>query len=199
MNRCSSDSLVHMTQNKYLIRRAQRHASWLTLWGFMLSATLFAAARDAVPVVPLGERTPAYFVDRYGPARSSRNVSQYGFVNPETGTLTVKGEFSVREFRADGLRVRAVFFVPSLKLAEVTLQMERSQWTDEQVTAALSAYGPEWRLTGRNVGQRRWSTPDGARAILLLTSLHIQSPRTVATIEQVRQERETQRKAVPKF
>ncbi len=159
MNPCSSDSLVHMTQHQSMIARVQRSASWLTLLALTLSATLFAAVRDTVSVIPLAERTPAYFVDRYGPARSSRNVSQYGFVNPETGTLTVKGEFSVREFRADGLRVRAVFFVPSLKLAEVTLQMERSQWTDEQVTAALSAYGPEWRLTGRNVGQRRWSTP----------------------------------------
>lgn len=152
-----------------------------------------------MPVVPLGERTPAYFVDRYGPARSARNVSQHAFVDPQTGSLTVKGEFSVREFRTDGLRVRAVFHVPSLKLAEVTLRLASNTWTDEQVEAALSAYGPEWRLTGRNVGQRRWSTPDGARAILLLTSLHIQSPRTVAAIEQARQERETQRKAVPKF
>lgn len=188
-----------MTQNQSMIARVQRRASWLTLLALTLSATLFAAARDTVPVVPLGERTPAYFVDRYGPARSSRNVSQYGFVNPETGTLTVKGEFSVREFRADGLRVRAVFHVPSLKLAEVTLQMERGTWTDERVSAALAAYRPDWSLTGRNLGQRQWTAPDGARALLLLTSLHIQSSGTVAAVEKARQERDAQRKAVPKF
>ena len=150
-------------------------------------------------VIPLAERTPAYFVDRYGPARSSRNVSQHAFMNPQTSSLTVKGEYTVREYRTNGLRVRAVFHVPSLKLAEVTLRLESNTWTDEQVAAALTAYGSDWRLTGGNLGQRRWSSPDGARAILLLTSLHIQSPETIAAIEKVRQEREAQRKAVPKF
>lgn len=172
---------------------------WLSLLSFSFLATLSFAAREPETFIPLAERTPAYFVDRYGPAHSARKVSQHAFVNPQTGSLPVKGEFSVREFRTDGLRVRAVFHVPSLKLAEVTLQMAGRTWTDEQVLAALKAYGHEWKLTGGNLGQRRWTTPDGARAILLLTSLHIQPSKTVAAIEQVRQERDAQRKAVPKF
>jgi hypothetical protein len=172
---------------------------WLSLLTFSFATSLSFAAREPETFIPLAERTPAYFVDRYGPAQSTRKVSQHAFLNPQTGTLPVKGEFSVRQFGTDGLRVRAVFHVPSLKLAEVTLQMERGQWTDAQLTAALSAYGAEWQLTGRNLGQRHWTAPDGARAILLLTSLHIQPHKTVAAIEQARQQRDTQRKAVPKF
>jgi hypothetical protein len=172
---------------------------WLSLLAFSFATSLSTAAREPEAFVPLAERTPAYFVDRYGPARSTRKVSQHAFLNPQTGTLPVKGEFSVREFRTDGLRVRAVFHVPSLKLAEVTLQMAGRTWTDEQVIAALKAYGHEWKLTGVNLGQRRWTTPDRARAILLLTSLHIQPPKTVAAIEQAGKERDAQRKAVPKF
>lgn len=169
-----------------------------TLLSLILATVSIAAAVKPSSSVPLAERTPAYFVDRYGPALSSRNVSQYAFLSPGVGTLTVKGEFSLREYRAEGLRVRAVFHVPSLKLAEVTLQMGRT-WTDEQLKAALAAYGADWRPDGRNIGQQRWTTPDGARAILLLTTLYIQAPGTVSAVEKVRLEGEAKRKAVPKF
>jgi hypothetical protein len=172
---------------------------WLTLLAFSLLATLSFAAREPETFIPLAERTPAYFVDRYGPAHSARKVSQHTFFNPHTGSQPVKGEFSVREFRTDGMRVRAVFHVPSLKLAEVRLQMERGQWTDQQLAAALAAYGPAWQLTGRNVGQRQWSAPDGAKAFHSPMLLYIQPPATVAAVEQARQQRDAQRKAVPKF
>ena len=180
------------------MRRSPGSFATLTLLALTLSATLFAAARDTVPVVPLGERTPAYFVDRYGQARSARNVSQYAFLSTTIGTQIVKGEFSLREYRAQDLRVRTVFHVPSLKLAEVTLHMGRT-WTEEQIKAALAAYGTDWRPDGRNIGQQRWTTPEGARAVLLLTGLYIQPPATVEAVEKARLEAEAKRKAVPKF
>jgi hypothetical protein len=163
------------------------------------ACVLEAESRTAPPFVPLGERTPAYFVDQYGLAKSSRTVSQHAFFSPEGSVISVKGEFSVREFRAEGLRVRTVFHLPSLKLAEVMLRLERVTWTDEQVEAALTAYGREWKLSEKNVGKRIWTAPDGARAILLLTSLHIQPAHAVEFVEKARQEWDAKRKAVPKF
>jgi hypothetical protein len=171
---------------------------WLPSLYLVLATVSIAAAVKTPASVPIAERTPAYFVDRYGTARSVRSVSHFAFLSPGVGALAVKGEFSVRDYHAENLRVRAVFHVPSLKLAEVTLQVGRT-WTDEQLKAALAAYGADWRPDGRNFGQQRWTTPDGARAILLLTTLYIQAPGTVSAVEKVRLEAEAKRKAVPKF
>jgi len=148
--------------------------------------------------VAFPEITPPYFVDRYGLAKSSKNVSKHGFIHPKRGHIEVKGPFSVREFRHGDLRVVAVFYLPSLKLAGVKYSLNRS-WTPEQIQAALSALGTDWKLYDGNIAFKAWRIQDGTIAISILNSLEIQSAALVEDIARELAAKEAARKAVPKF
>jgi hypothetical protein len=168
--------------------------------GFLLCNALasFASAQPAPGSELFADRTPAYFVDRYGSATSSVNAAQHAFLHPRHGNVEIKRQFSIRGFRDGDLRVKAVFYVPSLKLASVILQLPR-RWTEDQIEAALAAYGGEWNPEGSKVVFRTWSRSDGARAIFTLTSLEIQLPEIVSALDERVREEEAQKKVVPKF
>jgi len=91
-----------------------------------------------------------------------------------------------------------VFFLPSLKSAAVTLRLDRA-WTEEQLAAALKAYGGEWELVRRDIGTKIWEAPDGTIAIQMLNSLHIQSKAVMDLVNTELAEREGKREAVPQF
>jgi len=146
---------------------------------------------------PFTERTPAYFVDHYGRSTSSKNVSKYIFLQPGRGNVDIKGQFSVREFKSGDLRVEAFFTLPSLKLAAVKLHLPHI-WTLEQISAALAANGTGWKRVDKP-GTEVWTTPDGLRAIYLLTTLEIQTPAIVLDVELTLKDADAKRKAVPKF
>lgn len=164
---------------------------WVAFVLFLTVSTLALAG-------PLTDKTPAYFVDRYGPAKSSKTVSVHGFVQPERGSIVVKGQFSSREFRQGELRVQPVFFLPKLKLASVRLQLNRA-WTPEQIEAALTAYGGQWTPVKHNGIINTWVAPDGSRAISMLTWLDIQSKEIVDLLEKTAATEEAKRKAIPQF
>ncbi len=146
----------------------------------------------------LDGKSPGYFVDLYGPAKSSSTESSQTFIHPERGGAAIKGQFSVREYRKGDLMIRAVFFLPSLQLAGVRLQLNHS-WTNEQMAAALAAYGGEWQPVMRNISVTAWVAPDGTRAINLLTWLDIQSKTVVDLMQKTLAEDDARQKAVPKF
>lgn len=161
-------------------------------------ASVFSTLLPLVALAgPLDDKTPGYFVDRYGPAKSSGTVSSTSFVEPKQGAVAVKGQFSAREFRKDGLRVQTVFFMPSLQIAAVRLQLDRA-WTPEQIEAALAAYGGEWKLVKAGI-VTYWSAPDGSRAISMLTWIDIQSKAVVEMVDKTLAESEAKRKAIPKL
>lgn len=165
--------------------------SWrLKLLLFVLVSSLQAAG-------PLDDKGPPYFVDRYGPVKSARTVSSATFMDPASGSITVKGLFSSREYRKGELRVQPVFFLPSLELAAVRFQLNRT-WTNEQIEAALKAYGGEWRRVKRGM-ITQWLAPDGSLAISMLTWLDIQSKAIVDLVARTSAENEAKRKAVPNF
>lgn len=163
----------------------------------LMSLPLCAFAQST-KAIPFPELTPPYFVDRYGSAKSSKNVSNFGFVHPKRGVIDVKGPFSVREFRHGDLRTVAVFKLPSLKLAGVKYSLNRS-WTPEQIQAALSALGADWKPYDGNIGFKAWQLQDGTIAISILNSLEIQSAALVETIVNEVVAKDAARKAVPKF
>ena len=142
-------------------------------------------------------KSSAYFVDRYGPAKSSKTVSTASFVHVGRGAISIKGQFSAREFQKGDLRVQPTFFLPSLELAAVRLQMNR-QWTDEQIEAALAAYGGEWKPVKKGI-VTYWVAPDGSMAISMLTWLDILSKPIVDLVAKAVAEDDAKRKAVPKF
>jgi hypothetical protein len=148
---------------------------------------------------PLEDKGPPYFVDRYGTARSSSTESKRWFIGDGRRPATIKGPFSIRTFRKDKLTVEAVFFLPSLKVAGVTLRLGQS-WTDEQIQAALKAYGDDWKRVRRgNVFADEWVAPDGSNAIHLASSLYIQSKAVVDAVVKELAEQDAKRKAVPMF
>lgn len=146
---------------------------------------------------PLDDKGPPYFVDRYGPAKTSKTVSTAVFTDLKHGGVTVKGQFSAREYRQGELRVQPIFILPSLELAAVRLQLNRA-WTDEQVEAALKAYGGEWKLVKRGT-ITHWIAPDGSLAISMLTWLDIHSKAVVDLVSKTSAEAAAKRKAVPTF
>lgn len=146
----------------------------------------------------LDDKTPAYFVDRYGPAKSSGTVSVISAMHVKHGAVNLKGQFSAREFRQGNLLVQCVFFLPSLQLATVRFQMQHS-WTKEQIEAALAAYGGKWAPVSRNGIVDSWVAPDGSIAISMLTWLDIQSKAIVDLVEKTVTADDIKRKAVPKF
>jgi hypothetical protein len=148
---------------------------------------------------PLDDKGPPYFVDRYGPAKSTNTESKQSFFSSGRGAVAIKGPFSVRTYRHDKLRIEAVFHYPSLKLAAVILRMGQS-WTDEQIEAALKAYGGEWRRVKlNNAVVKEWVAPDGSNAICLISSLHIQSKAVADAVAKELAEEDAKRKAVPQF
>lgn len=165
----------------------------------ILAATVLALLPLIALAGPLDDKTPAYFVDRYGPAKSSKVQSTASFTSPSRGAVTVKGQFSVREFRDGDLRVTAVFFYPSLKPAAVRLQLNRA-WTKEQVEAALAAYGGSWQpASSGNPMIKAWVAPDETLAFAILTWVDFQSKEIVALVEKFLAESDAKRKAVPKL
>jgi hypothetical protein len=158
----------------------------------LLSVSLLAAG-------PLDDKGPPYFVDRYGTARSTDTISNHAFISSGRGAVTIKGPFSVRTFQKDKLRVEAVFFSPSLKPAAVNLRMGQA-WSEEQIQAALAAYGGEWQPLKLASGEvREWVAPDGSNAIRLSSSLHIQSKEVVVAVAKELATDDAKRKAVPTF
>ena len=167
-------------------------------WKHGLFAIGCLALLVSVSAGPLDDKSPAYFVDHYGPAKSGETVGKHAFVHTRRGAITVKGQFNTREFRKDDLIVHAVFFLPSLQPAAVRLQMNR-QWTVEQIEAALAAYGGDWKPVSRNGIVNSWVAPDGAMAISMLTWLDIQSKAIVDLTAKTLAEDDAKQKAVPRF
>jgi len=143
-------------------------------------------------------KTSAHYVARYGPAKSSDAVSLHAFTDTKWGGVSVADKFSVREFRDGDLRVQVVFFLPSMSVAAVRLQLNRA-WTSEQIQAALAAYGGEWRSIGPNSMVNSWIAPDGSIAINMLTWIDINSKAIVDLIQKTLAEEAAKRKAIPKF
>lgn len=168
----------------------------LRLIVLLLPVRLFA--QPAPPIQAFTERTPAYFTDRYGFAKSSKTFPKYVFLHPGRGNVEISGQFSVKEFRSGDLRVESIFHLPSLKLAAVKLHLPR-QWTREQNETALAAYGAEWKPVSGNPALKLWITPNGVRAISILNSLEIQSAAVIQATERALQDADAKRKAIPKF
>src|SRR4051812_14361960 len=110
---------------------------------FFLLLPLIAPAASNDAASAFTERTPAYFVDRFGLPKSSHDESAHDFFQPGRGTTVIQGPFSIREYRTGDLRITAVFNLPSLKLAGVKLRLSRP-WTPEQISAGLGGYRASW-------------------------------------------------------
>jgi hypothetical protein len=162
-------------------------------------ALLLAASRITAIAGALDDKTPAYYVDRYGPPKSGVIKSTAAFAEPTYGSVEIKGPFSIREFREGDLRVEAIFNHPSLKLAAVRLQLNHP-WTEAQIEAALAAYGGDWKpIRLKHTTIRTWAAPDGSRATEILTTIHIQSRAVTEIVEKTLAEFDAKRKAIPKL
>jgi len=73
------------------------------------------------------------------------------------------------------------------------------EWNDEQIEAALAAYGGEWKPITRNGVVTSWIAPDGSLAIKMLTWLDILSKPIVDQVAKAVADDDAKRKAVPNF
>ncbi len=148
-------------------RRHFRGSGWLL--GFAL--LLPAAAGDF-------EKSTAYFNNLYGLPESTRSASAYEF-RQAGATVVVTGRFAVREYRRPDLQIEAVFLLPDLRLAAVTLQRPRA-WTFGEFEGELAAYGSRWRRLNRNF----LLSPAGVHATYEGHALHFISPEIAGLMEE---------------
>lgn len=163
--------------------------------GFFLLLLTVAASNGAIE--PTLEKTPAYFYDLYGKPMSEKTVSSHGFVFTKVGVVRVKGQFSIRDYKSQHMRVTVIFALPELKAVSVCYTLNQ-EWTNEQARAAMSAYGGEWS-TLKTEALRFFTAQDATKAILVFNMLHINSAGIEAEIAKAHAEHQAERNKVPKF
>jgi hypothetical protein len=124
------------------------------------------------------EKTPEYFTNVYGLPDATRTVSAHAFRLADD-VIVVKGRFSVREYHGPDLVIEAVFNLPQLTLAGVTLRRPRA-WTYVERDDSFAAYGSRWRRLARAF----WLSSDGVRASYEGTSFHFISPEIVGASDE---------------
>lgn len=143
-------------------------------------------------------KTPAYFYDLYGAPRRDRNVSTAVFnhpVYPSAGPI--KGPFQVRNYDQGKLRIQVTYALPGLQAIHVQYSMTTT-WTAEQLSAALAAYGTEWKMV-KGGGFPSYESAAGTTAYHMASMVMIYSPALMEQLAAATAAKDTQRKAVPKF
>tara|TARA_R110002111_G_scaffold51324_1_gene89986 strand:- start:70 stop:522 length:453 start_codon:yes stop_codon:yes gene_type:complete len=130
------------------------------------------------------QRTPDYFIDRYGTPKMSQNVQEVSSLHEKHGMVKLKGRFNVREFFHGQLHVRAIFALPSLTLISVRLDVP-AHWRAERIEAALSTYGSNWRKEYQGEKVKTWKDSKGLKAVLFFSTLEIQSPNIATRIRRL--------------
>lgn len=159
-----------------------------------IASTAFAQVNGT-----LGKST-AYFYDRYGTPTRTQEIPEASFITPEArGAKAIKGPFSVRTYRADKLSVKVHYLLPQLEAVCVQYSMPHS-WTEEQVNAALRAYGRKWTMIPRTFNiSPFYTTDDGTSAYHMSTMLFIQSKGLRDALKASAEAAEAKRREVPKF
>lgn len=157
------------------------------------------------------EKDSAYFYDRYGSPKMSKNVKRQMVVSPfGVGADHLEAPYIYRQYKRDNLRVEVLFRDPSLKATYVTLTLP-NYWTDEQRDSALNSYGSGWRklfpqdLTGVTMNatglRSSWISQEGAIAFYqkIFKKLIFYSPDTIESFQANLEKKKANKKMVPQF
>lgn len=124
----------------------------------VLMAVVLAFTTTLHAADQLADKTPAYFIERYGaPVESGpKNECSLYLAEALPRKVNVSGQFLVLKFQAEALTVEVVYLLPGHTLAAVTYQRPR-MWTPAQTQAIVMTYSEDWsrvRNTGRSLAYR---------------------------------------------
>jgi hypothetical protein len=124
------------------------------------------------------EKSTTYFANVYGLPKTTRTVSAHVFRRAGE-TVAVNGRFSVREYVGTDLEIEAVFMLPQLTLAGVTLRRPRS-WTYAERDESFAIYGSRWR----QLNGVFWISSAGVGATYDGSAFYFVSPEIAGAIEE---------------
>lgn len=167
------------------------------------------AAQSSVPLPADLGKNEEYFKNLYGAPKSTKQVTELAFSFPGQGSMIhLARPFKVQDFESDKLKTTVVYSDSTQKAIWVKYTLP-NPWTQEQINAALQAYGSNWKVVQQNFGMNfllndrapvTYGSSTGCLACKTITGeLIIYAPQLYLDLRGQIEEKERQKKAVPKF
>lgn len=150
-----------------------------------------------------------YFRNLYGLPKSEKQTAEFAFSLPGYGSMMrLARPLIVQEYQSDKLRTAVLYSSPERQAIWVKYILP-NPWTQEQINAALGAYGSDWKIVQQNFGvnfimQERapvaYGTSTGVLAYkTMVNELIVYAPQLFVDLKGQIEEGERQKKAVPRF
>ena len=150
-----------------------------------------------------------YYKAIYGAPKSEKRVADYAFSLPGHGSIIrVVRPLLVQQYESNKLKV-AVIYPDTARDAIWVKYTLPNPWTAEQISAALKAYAPNWKIVEESAGMTLimgqkapvvYLSNGGVLAYkTMVDELIIYAPQLYADLRNQVAEEERQKKAVPKF
>ena len=167
-----------------------------------------ASQSPASVATDLGEKEE-YFRNLYGAPKIERRVAEYAFSLPaHVGVIHLTRPFIVKQYESDKLKATVVYSETPRRAIWVNYTLP-IPWTQEQVNAALKAYGSDWKIVQQNLGMNlvmgdraavAYRSSAGTLAYkTIVNELILYAPQLHADLRGQIEEAGRQKKAVPKF
>ena len=154
-------------------------------------------------------KTPEYFRNLYGSPKSRKEVPEFNFTLPRHGNfIRLARNFIVEDFESDRLKAKVVYSGPPERALWVKYTLP-NPWTQQQINAALEAYGSKWKVAPENPAMdliMQSKSPhvyvSGTSVVAYKTmvdELIVYAPQLCLDLRSQIQELDRQKKAVPKF
>lgn len=153
-------------------------------------------------------KPPEYFTDLYGAPKSEKHVADFSFSLPSyPSTIKLHCPLIIQQFESGKLGATVVYMETDRQAIWVDYRLADT-WTDEQINAALTAYGSDWKKVDenimtfmmQNVAPHTYHNSSGCLAYKPVgNDLFVYAPQLHAYLRNQVEEVERQKKAVPKF
>jgi len=154
-------------------------------------------------------KTEEYFRNLYGAPKTEKRVADHAFTLPaHVSVIHLTRPFIVQQYESDKLKATVLYSETPRRAIWVNYTLP-IPWTQEQVDAALKAYGSDWKIAQQNLGMNlvmgdraavAYRSSAGSLAYkTIVNELILYAPQLHADLRGQIDETERQKKAVPKF
>ncbi len=150
-----------------------------------------------------------HFRNLYGAPKSEKRVADYAFSLPAHGSMIrLIRPLLVQQYESDQLKVTVLYSETARPAIWVNYTLP-NPWTQEQISAALQAYGSDWKIVQENLGMNfilqakapvaYRSSADTLAYKTMMNELMVYAPPLHADLRGQIAEADRAKKAVPKF
>lgn len=154
-------------------------------------------------------KTEVDFRNLYGAPKTEKHVADFAFSLPAHGSMIrLARPLVVQQYESDRLKATVVYSETERRAIWVKYTLPNA-WTQEQINAALKAYGSDWKIVQENLGLdfiMRDKAPVVYRSSAgtlayktMFNELIVYAPQLYADLRGQIEEADRQKKAVPKF